>query len=1236
MNRKIIAGFELTLMMVGMFAFSYGVAMTDDVFVELNDKYEKARAERLVAIGEAVPYKSKVGVIFDIIFGKLKEPMIPVVSAEGLEVGCCALADNGKSCLTTTPESCVETFALGALCAQTSFCKKGCCYDVDSGIYEVGTREVDCPTEWVDDPNCNMPGARKGCCVLDYGTNPYETYKQCEVRVNSFAQGDGVVDWRGNLDPGQCMILSAIQKEGACVLDNGECEFGTEASCYGYDGEFNEGYLCTSPLLNTSCEMTEHTTCVDGKDGVYFLDSCGNVANIYDSARVDDPVYWDLVAASEDICGDDDVEGGNADSPSCGNCNRFLGGICGSADGDNFDVDVGEFYCKDTSCMVDGEVYGNGESWCVYDGVIGNGDDVVGSRHWKYVCSQGTTQVEPCADYRNQICIQSNTFEVNSIGNGSNGAGGTDVEFRNANCVANNWRECVDLNSHEDGLEMCEDTLNCRVEKVDIADKFKFDVCLPRYPGGFSLKDTRYMETAEQICGMADQTCTVVYKETMLGGCEIVANEDCLHEGFARGMNDFCRGLGDCGGAVNIEGVYSENYKIEESPYLSQKSIDELKELATPVPGQFAEVEDYTKFLEAAGLWGNPGEVPEEEEPTDYSSTAMMLGAGVAGIGVAVVVSQVGIAGAMSFFGGTLPAVGSGFATTGGLGLSAGAAGFAGAAIGAGIGMIAGMMLGKALGLSPGGSMLIAVGGGMVGGAIGYGIILGWGGLVYPILIAGIILMLISLLFGAGKCDPVEVTFECKPWKAPVGGGSCENCNNDSLKPCSEYRCNSLGAACELINVGTEEEMCHSSKDDGRAPILRLQTDVISESEIYSNITDNGFGITNSLGGCVDAYTPLVFGVNTDALAYCKYDIEPKDFADMDYDMGGNAYLYNHTTTFTLPDPSHGQSQGSNWTGDLNMYIKCQDAFGHETSEFYIAEMCVKEGKDVTGPLIRGVDPADDSMIGVDVSLENFTIVTNEVSTCKWDFSDVGYSEMANSMICNDSLIKQSSPLGYVCTDVLPTDNSSNIYYIRCMDQPWLNESSERNANVESFVYSLRKPLGKISIEKIAPNADFEIDTAKTTIELKVLTANGGDLHYCSYSFSGYDKMIKMFETGEDEVHVQSLERPSGWNKIYVECNDETGDYARDVTEFRIVRDTSAPQIARVWQNYGTLHVVTTEAAECQYSTSSCRFNWGDGELAGSGEEHRISVVKGDTYYIKCEDEFGNAPADCSITVRAL
>jgi hypothetical protein len=406
----------------------------------------------------------------------------------------------------------------------------------------------------------------------------------------------------------------------------------------------------------------------------------------------------------------------------------------------------------------------------------------------------------------------------------------------------------------------------------------------------------------------------------------------------------------------------------------------------------------------------------------------------------------------------------------------------------------------------------------------------------------------------------------------------------------------------------------------------------VSENEMYSDVRVDGFSLTSLSGGCIDAYTPLMFGIETDEVAHCKFDVEMNEFEDMVFDLGGNFYLRNHTTVFTLPDPSHGQSQGSDWTGDLSLYVKCRDTHGHESPGFYVVDICVKEGEDITAPIIRGTDPRDGGIVGFNVSSENVTFVTNELANCRWSSSDVVYGEMGNEMDCLDSLNRPSNIQGYVCSDVLPVLGGENVYYVRCEDQPWLEVG---NSNAESFVYNLKKPEKAIEIDWIEPIGEFEVNSDMTTIELRVQTSGGGDVHYCSYSFSGYDTMIRMFESG-NRIHVQPLNRPAGLHRIYVECGDETGEFVRDETSFRIVRDTSTPQVARVWQDSGKLHVVTTEVAECRYSAEGCRFNWEDGNFAGSGMEHIIGVVKGDTYYIKCEDEFGNLPSGCSIAVKAL
>jgi len=111
---------------------------------------------------------------------------------------------------------------------------------------------------------------------------------------------------------------------------------------------------------------------------------------------------------------------------------------------------------------------------------------------------------------------------------------------------------------------------------------------------------------------------------------------------------------------------------------------------------------------------------------------------------------------------------------------------------------------------------------------------------------------------------------------------------------------------------------------------------------------------------------------------------------------------------------------------------------------------------------------------------------------------------------------------------------------------------------------------------------------------------------------------------------------PAGEKKIYVQCSDETEDFDRNFTEFEIIRDSSTPQIARVWQDGGFVNLVLNEAGECRFSFDSCNFAWSEGHLIGDGKEQRFAVVRGEKYNIRCEDEFGNTPNGCSVEVVAV
>jgi hypothetical protein len=783
------------------------------------------------------------------------------------------------------------------------------------------------------------------------------------------------------------------------------------------------------------------------------------------------------------------------------------------------------------------------------------------------------------------------------------------------------------LNEGEEDIEKCEKEPDCMVRNINLGDSFNFNVCTPKYPEGFGFTE-RYQETAESICGLASRRCVVKFKKT-LSGCKCVENCACLESVFAENMNDLCRGLGDCGLESNILGEYTENYNVKESPRLGDAYIQKIVSFAKPVPGQYAKVGNMTKYLQAAGVLGFPDSEQDSEDSEESGGGGLPVGEIAMGLsGTLLAMKSLGVLTESTLMIGdtitiTNPSLGA----------------YGNALLAFAVGAIAGSMIAKSIGLNPIGSTLMAIGVG----------ILAYTGAVHllsmdPILglcvdptsciIVAAILIIISLFFGGAKCQPVIVEFECKPWQPPVGGENCEKCNNDLLKPCSEYRCESLGAACELINKGTDEEMCiEENPNDSNPPEINPNQEVENENAKYSNIKDNGFEITNMQGGCLDAYTPLAFGINTNEPAQCKFDLEMKEFENMQFDLGGNSFIYNHTTVFMLPDPSHGISQGLNFTGDINFYIKCRDTHGNEIPGFYTVEMCVNQGEDITPPKILRISPFSDSLVSYDSDEKKTEFYTNEPAECRWSLEDKDYENMENSFECEQST--------KYCSSNLPINSNENIFYIRCKDQPWLENSDKRNSMQESYEYILKKPESKINIKAISPNENFESSTKITTVNLRVQTQGGGEFPKCYYSFSGYSDMILFFRTGlGDDVHEQEFSLLSGKRyRVYIKCEDETGDWAEDKTQFKISYDFSPPQIARIFIQDGQLKIITNENADCRYSTDKdkkCNFDFNDAGQMGVLKEHSVSIKFGKTYYIKCEDEHGRIPSGCSKVIKPI
>ncbi len=1127
---------------------------------------------------------------------------------------------------STTPELCAVA-PLPTSCDNTADCKLGCCFDSAEGLCTTKSPKKKCESEggeWHNDINCLISECQKGCCVL--GSNAkFVTETRCEML--SLQQGFEK-DFRDIKTESECLALGASQFKGACIL-HGVCSIKTEAECLSNNGDFYQDYLCSHPDLETECGRQISTSCIEGKDEIYWFDSCGNQENIYSS---DKDASWNngKILTKEQSCNSDSA---NIDSENCGNCNYFLGSRCSETSSGDTHIKDGDFVCQGMNCV--DALKGtreNGESWCVYDSYIGDGKDTVGSRHWKRYCVEGEVETEPCADYRGAVCTQS-VIEENG------------ETFSIASCVANEASLCLDYNSDLDTMEeKCNENTHCMIKNINVDSYFKFDLCVGRYPRGFDLKDDS--GTSDAICSMASQTCTVIYMKDWKGRWKCKENCNCESREFAKQMNDLCVSLGDCGSYVNYIGEGTDNIKVSGAPSVSW---EDYKDYSKIVDGQFVEPQDIDDFLSSIG--GTSTTIPEEEE-SGLDKSVKMLGTISGGLGTAILgAGKLGLV-ALTTTTTTTVATGGGMiglaSTT--VATTLGAIGYA--AAGFAIGAFAGLYLASYLGISGNAATVMVLAGGVAGGILMSGASLtgslaglsatGWG------LVIVVIIMIYTWLIGWGKTKEVKVEFTCMPWTAPLGGDDCETCNEDSLKPCSKYRCESLGQACKLLNENEENPVCQSIEYESNPPVIS-PNEVLTKGYKFFNEETQKVEIRKDNGECIQEFTPVLFSLKTDEFSQCKYEFERTDNYDKmnNYPLEQNSFDINHSFSFSMP--SLDSLSVYNVTGDLkemfgdmNMYVRCQDVHGNFNIEEYAVNFCINSGPDLTAAYITKFIPEDGSYLKFGTTETGLTIYLNEPAECRYDvIENKNYDEMTNFMQCNTDLLNPEL-YGWSCNTTLTNLNSENKFYIKCKDKPWVQTAEdiekygERNINSKDFIYTIYVTANELNIDSVFPQGIIEQGFEPISVDLEVETSGGIDagVSVCYYEWAG--NWVQFLNTFSNSHTQPGLNLMRGNFNIPIKCEDEAENIAYGNINFTIKIDSSPPIVVRAYQSGGNLKLITNEEAECYYDFNRCNFNIDNATsmTVALSTEHTADWITGQTYHVKCKDIWENENPDCAIIVE--
>jgi hypothetical protein len=503
------------------------------------------------------------------------------------------------------------------------------------------------------------------------------------------------------------------------------------------------------------------------------------------------------------------------------------------------------------------------------------------------------------------------------------------------------------------------------------------------------------------------------------------------------------------------------------------------------------------------------------------------------------------------------------------------------------------------------------------------------------------------------------VKFECYPWEPPTGGEQCEICNDDEL-PCSEYRCKSLGQACDIINPGTLEERCiWIGKGDTSAPKINPWEEALTEGLKYIpdqavSPPNRGFKIVDEAGDdeCLPAFLNFDFGVIADEPAQCRVDFfATNNYENMsDYFGGNNFFIEEHEQSLKVPTPFSTPSVenpvdleiGSD--GTFQLWVRCIDANGNgKDSAEVVFSFCVDDGPDLTQPQVVGASVQDGAPVrfGSD-EVSGFELYTNEPAQCKWSRQDTEYSNMENEMECPSETYQVNADLNYACQTTLTgiVDSEENKFYFRCQD--YSTDEGGPNTMETSYEFSL-KGTEKLTMKAVGPTEDQTGSSDVVVVNLTAETAHGADegVSVCYYSRTPGEFSVAM--EGDTHLHFQQIDLTEGEYTYYYRCNDAANNVAEGNTTFNVIVDKAAPKVTRVYRDGNQMKVITDEDAACYYSLSNCNYNIDEAANALSYVDPRDRKIhytgwdESKTYYVKCEDFRGRQPDPdkCQLIVKA-
>ncbi|MDP3919178.1 MAG: hypothetical protein Q8Q35_04740 [Nanoarchaeota archaeon] len=1137
---------------------------------------------------------------------------------------CCEVTESGDTCVYTDKDNCAsDSLTANTACEQTSYCEPGVCLS-DVGKCSEGVSKSTCESldyEWYEGFSSDYDFCQKDCCVIADSEAAYTTENNCEYLIQGLE--DIEKDFRDVDSEAECTEIVSSADKGCCVTSDA-CSYQTKGECESTQINLDEetGFYdeYCADLGFCVCEARDYTACV-GED-VYWFDSCGNQEDVAEDCDYIDGTFCGADEEGEAYCASVD-------------CSDTFDGV--------YSID-GQERERDTHDSKIGGDRSHGESWCLYESPAGDFKDRPGSQHYRSYCYFGEEIIEPCADFREEVCIQYPYEDEDGE--------------RGAACISND-----------------NELFNPNITTVPKGADF--------WSGSDELATS---------CAIANVECPMTYVVTAYSDrqWEPGANLGCTSPQWARNMSLFCAAQGDCGASANIVeqftsggfsmaasqdwigGDLAPNATDGEGEYRDKTYIgydkcqDDDVEVDEETGERYCKEKDM-KCLDQEGDGSVDCEFINTVEEiysvnydlfddadfnkdwiTDYSVRGGILGLeqvfgeGYSGfdspslwmpiiyatVNTAAVVTGLILTGVGTFTSAPFKIIYStsdliitetitGSTSTLGNLVNVGVLAAATSVI-----IVAVQVWRvnaednplKALEKSDQYVIANAVGAGVSflvywSQIKGVETVAGYFG-PWGYLVAVVVLAAAAINFSGGQSKDVSVNSYCGVWQPPSGIESCELCDlpvsegglaiddgqGNILRgyECTEYKCKSLGYDCEFIdeNVGSNRVKCVGSEiNDVNHPVV-IDAFLLGD---YKDL-DVTFDKDNSLmvNDEVEPYTFFEFGIELDEPGQCKieYGVEPTEtFTDMKLNFPDSYYDYVHNQSWILT-PNE----------EYHFYIKCQDHKENYNIDSFEIHVETKSGDDITPPLIEATSVKTGGYISAAAESTPVSLFTNEPANCKYDSIDADYTLMDGYFACSGIPSSASALFDNECTAALNVTLGTNLYYFAC-------EDAAGNINSENYEFSLigTEPL---NIDRVAPNGTLYYDSTSLYVETSVGAENGKAV--CSYN------NIEFFNTNA-AVSTQPLQDLSAGDYDYdIECVDAGGNVNSTSISFTVEVDTDLPELTGLYITGDNVYYTLDEDTTCEYYYEE--FDYGDGtSISGT-----FPLGGLETYYLACQDTFEN------------